>query len=89
MNPSTTFEHIPIIAALMTNKNNPSVKNVIGNVKSTRIGLTNKFNSPRTIATITADLKPSTCAILGKKWVIVITNNDVISILKSSFMFFI
>jgi hypothetical protein len=60
VNPSTSFEHNAIIAALMINKNNPNVKTVIGNVKRTKIGFTNKFNKPRTIATITADLNPST-----------------------------
>ena len=44
----------------MTNKNNPNVKIVTGSVNKTKIGFTNKFNNPRTIATITADLNPST-----------------------------
>jgi hypothetical protein len=59
-NPSTSFEHKAIIAALITNKNNPRVKMVTGKVKSTKIGFTNKFNNPKTMATITADLNPST-----------------------------
>jgi hypothetical protein len=84
--PSTSFEHKAMITALMTSKNNPRVKTVIGKVKITKIGFTNKFNKPNTIATITADLNPSTWAILGKKLVIVITNKVVISILISSFI---
>lgn len=44
----------------MTNKNNPSVKIVTGNVKITKIGLTKKFNNPRTIATVNAVVNLST-----------------------------
>jgi hypothetical protein len=58
--PSTSFEHNAIIAALITNRNNPSVKTVTGNVKITKIGFTNKFNNPKTMATIIADLNPLT-----------------------------
>lgn len=35
----------------ITNKNRPKVKNVIGNVSNTRIGLTKKFKSASTMAT--------------------------------------
>ena len=59
--------HNAIIAALITSKKRPKVKMVTGNVNSTNIGFTNKFNNPKTIATIIADLRPSTCAMLGKK----------------------
>lgn len=53
--------------AFITKRNSPKVTKVTGNVNNTKIGFTKKFNKPRTIATITADLKPSTLAILGKK----------------------
>jgi len=56
LNPSTSFVHNAIIAALITNKKRPKVKMVTGKVKSTRTGFTNKFNNPKTIATIIADL---------------------------------
>jgi hypothetical protein len=59
-NPSTSFEHNAIIEALMNSKKNPRVKMVTGNVKRTKIGFTNRFNKPKTTATITADLNPST-----------------------------
>jgi hypothetical protein len=31
------------------------------------MGFTKTFNNPKTIATIIAEFKPSTCAMLGKK----------------------
>lgn len=71
---------------MITSRNNPKVKKVTGNVSKTSIGFTKKFNNPKTIATIIADLKPSTCAMLGKKCVIIITKAAVIRILKISFI---
>ena len=44
-----------IIAALITNKNNPNVTIVIGNVSITNNGFTNKFKIDNTTATIIAD----------------------------------
>lgn len=45
------------INAFITNKNNPSVKTVAGNVKNMRIGLTVKFKSEITILANNAVLK--------------------------------
>ena len=67
LKPSTSFVHNAIIAALITNRNNPKVKTVKGKVNKTNMGFTKTFNNPKTIATIIADLRPSTCAMLGKK----------------------
>lgn len=44
----------------MTNKNSPSVMNVIGKVNKTNIGFTKKFKSPKTIATVSAVVNSST-----------------------------
>lgn len=74
------------MTAFITKRKSPKVKRVTGKVKSIKIGFTNKFNNPKTIATITDDLKPSTYAILGKKCVITITNSAVIRILNNNFM---
>lgn len=49
-----------IINALMTNKNNPNVTMVIGNVRSIRIGFKMAFNKPSTMATIIAPKNPAT-----------------------------
>ena len=54
------LSHIKRIIALITNKKRPRVTIVKGNVKITKIGLTNMFNNPRTKATITAVLKSAT-----------------------------
>ena len=58
--PLTKWSQSRIIAALITNKNNPNVKIVTGKVKRTKIGFTKKFNNPRTIATIKAVVNSST-----------------------------
>lgn len=70
--PVTSLEHNIIIAAFITNRNNPSVIKVTGKVKRTRIGFTNKFSSPKTIATTTEVIKPSTVTP-GIKFAISIT----------------
>ena len=57
LNPSTRLEHIKIINALITNKNNPKVKIVAGNVNITNIGLIKILSNPKTTATIKAVLK--------------------------------
>jgi hypothetical protein len=52
--PATKFPANNIITALITNKNNPKVTIVAGNVKNTSNGRTNIFNNDIVIATITA-----------------------------------
>lgn len=49
-----------MIIALITNRNNPRVKMVIGKVKKTKIGFTIAFKIARTIATIIDDFMFST-----------------------------
>jgi hypothetical protein len=65
--PVTNREHNKMITALMTKRNNPSVRIVTGKVKSTKMGFTIKLSKPRTTATIMETLKLVTDAILGKK----------------------
>ena len=60
LNPPTIFVHNKIINALITNKNNPKVMMVTGNVSITNIGLINILSNPRTIATINAVVNPAT-----------------------------
>ncbi len=60
LNPPTIFVHNKIINALITNKNNPNVMMVTGNVSITNIGLINILSNPRTIATINAVVNPAT-----------------------------
>lgn len=43
-----------MMRALMTNKNKPKVTMVMGNVKITKIGFTNRFKTDNTAATTTA-----------------------------------
>lgn len=45
---------------LITNKNNPRVTKVMGNVKKIIIGLINIFNTPKTIATVKAAFRFAT-----------------------------
>lgn len=52
--PAIRFPANNMIIALITNKNNPSVKRVAGKVKTTNIGRTNIFNNAITTATIIA-----------------------------------
>jgi hypothetical protein len=51
LNPSTNLSVNNIITALMINKNNPRVKNVIGNDNIVSIGLTIVFRNAKTTAT--------------------------------------
>ena len=46
--------------ALITNKNNPSVKKVTGIVSNTKIGFKNVFKRPKTTATNNAPVKSVT-----------------------------
>jgi hypothetical protein len=49
--PPTILEQRIIIKAFMTNRNNPKVTMVTGNVKNTKMGLMNVLSNPRTTAT--------------------------------------
>lgn len=50
-NPETKYAVIRIMMALTINKNNPSVKMVIGRVRNTKIGRTKNCSNASTIAT--------------------------------------
>lgn len=52
--PSINLSANKIIKALITSKNNPKVTMVIGKVKMTKIGFTNRFKTDSTTATIIA-----------------------------------
>lgn len=91
--PSTILAQSMIISALMTRRNNPKVIKVTGNVRSTRIGFMNKFNNPKTTATIIAVTKlsdESPCVpprkTPGMKCAMTITKTAVIKILMSRFI---
>ena len=58
-NPETKTSTSKIMRALMTNRNSPNETKVMGNVRTTSIGLTNTFTIPNRIATIRAVQKPS------------------------------
>jgi hypothetical protein len=66
VNPSTNLLHNNTIPALITNKNKPNVKTVIGKVKKTKIGFKKVFSKPKTTATITAVVILSTCTPVKK-----------------------
>ena len=87
LNPPTIFVHNIIISALITNKNNPKVIMVTGNVSITNIGLINILSNPRTMATINAVVNPAT-RTPGIKFAISSTKPEVIIILISKFMNF-
>lgn len=59
---------------------------VIGNVKSTKIGLTKKFSRPSTIATIKAVENLSTITVSFIKCDISMTNTEVIKIRSKTFI---
>ena len=52
--PSINLSTNKIINALIINKNKPRVTIVIGKVKITKMGFTNKFNKAKTTTTIIA-----------------------------------
>lgn len=52
--PSIKLSAKRIIIAFITNKNRPKVIIVIGKVKITKMGFTNRFNMDKTMATIIA-----------------------------------
>lgn len=60
LKPPTIVSHSNMIIALITNKNKPKVKKVIGKVNSTNIGFIKIFNNPNTTATIKAVSKLAT-----------------------------
>ena len=60
LNPSTILAHNKTIKVLITSKKSPKVMKVKGNVSITKIGLTIKLRSAKTIATIKALVKPAT-----------------------------
>lgn len=60
LKPSTSLEHIIIITAFITSKKSPKVTTVTGKVKRINKGFTNKFNNPKTTATIIEVVKFST-----------------------------
>lgn len=59
INPGTIEDANKTIKVFITKVNNPKVRIFIGNVKITKIGLRNKFNAPKTIATKIAVTKLS------------------------------
>lgn len=72
---------------MITNKNNPKVISVTGNVSNTKIGFTNALSNPKTTATINEVVKLAT-ATPGIKCAMITTRMAVIRILMSRFMFF-
>lgn len=54
LNPCTNLLSSIMIPVLMTSRNKPNVRIVIGSVRMTRIGLIKKFSRPSTIATTIA-----------------------------------
>ena len=60
LKPPTILAHNKIKIALITSKNKPKVNTVTGRVKRMRIGLTNTFSNPKTMATIIEVVKFST-----------------------------
>lgn len=86
LKPSTKWSHIKIIMALITNKNNPNVKNVTGKVSNTKMGFTKKFNKANTIATFKEVSMPFESVTPFKKLAISITKSAVMNSLSSSFM---
>lgn len=86
-NPSITIPFTNLAAskttkALMINENNPNVKIVNGKPRIFKIGVTIKFNKPKTKAKIMADPNPSIWTPLkifvNKKATTAVTNNLII-----------
>lgn len=71
--PSISLSANNIIKALITNKNNPKVKIVIGSVKSIKIGLTKTFKTAKTRATIKGVVKVLSRETPGKSFARIIT----------------
>ncbi len=64
--PSINLSANKIISALIISKNKPNVTIVIGKVKITKMGFTNRFNTDKTTATIIAVIYVSTCTPVKK-----------------------
>ena len=62
-----------MIKALITNKNKPKVKMVIGKVKIINIGFTKTFKMAKTKATINGVVKESSSETPGKSFARIIT----------------
>jgi len=67
VNPGTIRATSPIIAALSTSRNSPSVSTVIGSVRTNAIGRTTALTSPSSMAAI-ASLAPELNCRPGSSW---------------------
>ena len=83
--PSIKASASRIMTALITSRNNPSVITVMGNVRTTRTGLTMSFNNAKTTATMMALKYPAT-ATPGRSFANNTTATAVRRILKSNFI---
>lgn len=82
LNPGTSLLAIIIISPFNTRRKSPSVRMVIGRVRTTKIGLSSALSSPSTRATIIAVIKFSTyipLIIKGRINIIIEFNNHFIS----------
>jgi hypothetical protein len=84
-NPSTNFDAIIMINALITNKKSPNVKKVMGMVRMISTGLSNEFRIAITSATNTAVIYPSTLTP-GNKYAEINTANDDTRTLSKKFI---
>lgn len=75
-----------MMIVLITNRNNPKVKKVTGNVKSTKIGFTKKLSNAKTTATFKEVSIPLSNRTPFIRWDIIITKAVVINSLRSSFI---
>ena len=85
-NPSIKLSASRIIKALITNKNNPNVKIVIGNVRIIKRGLTKIFKIANTKATINGVARESSRETPGKNFAII---NTAIAVRMSFIIIFI
>ena len=83
--PSIKFPANKMIKAFITNKNSPNVNTVMGSVKMTNMGLTNRFNKAKTTDTIIAVTYPSTVTPV-KTWAKINTATAVNKSLRMSFI---
>lgn len=82
-NPGINLSAIMTKNALMTNKNNPRVTTVIGNVRRTSRGRTNALRSPITTAITNAVQMDSTCTPLRMYATIKMIRDVTIQFVKS------
>ena len=66
LKPPTILSHSKINIAFIKSRNKPKVNTVTGRVKRMRIGFTNTFSNPKTMATIIEVVKFSTYTPLMK-----------------------